>query len=311
MKVGRYANLLVIAKTRLASTKLEKFTYFCPMTLKELFNLYRNTLLKTNSPQEATAVATYAMEGLHAVSRNELYVHADKEITVDTEKLTTDLSKLAEHYPIQYLVGKTAFYARPFIVREGVLIPRPETEELIHRITTSLPTRTPRILDIGCGSGAIAVSLAAEVEGAQVEGCDISPTALLTSAENALLNGVTVTFFECDILRCEALPKEYDIIVSNPPYILPSEKILMRENVLAYEPELALFTPENEPLLFYKKIASLATKALSDKGLLFFEINEQFGMQCAAMLEEYGFQAIQVLKDINGKDRMIQATWTR
>lgn len=311
MKVERETNLRMINETLLPSTKLEKFTYFCPMTIKELFNLYRNTLLKTDSPQEATAVATYAMEGLHGVSRNELYVHADKEITVETERLAANLSKLAEHYPIQYLVGKTEFYTRPFIVREGVLIPRPETEELIHRITTSFHTRTPRILDIGCGSGAIAVSLAAEVEGAQVEGCDISPTALLTSAENAHLNGVTVAFFECDILRCEVLPKKYDIIVSNPPYILPSEKVLMRENVLAYEPELALFTPEDEPLLFYKKIASLATQALSDKGLLFFEINEQFGTECAEMLQGYGFKEVQVMKDINGKDRIIQATWTK
>lgn len=281
------------------------------MTIKELFNLYTNSLLKIYDHREATAVATYAMEGLHAVSRNELYVHSDKEIAVDTDQLDVYLLKLSEHYPIQYLVGKTEFYSRPFIVREGVLIPRPETEELINRIVASDYNTKPTILDIGCGSGVIAISLAAEIQGAQVEGCDISPTALQTSAENADLNGVSATFFACDILKCDALPKKYDIIVSNPPYILPSEKILMRNNVLFHEPELALFTPESEPLLFYKKITLLATNALSSNGLLFFEINEQFGTECAELLQEYGFDEVQVIKDINGKDRMIQATWTR
>lgn len=311
MKVERNTNLLVIAETHLIFYKVKYFNYICGMTIKELFYIYTNALLKLYDKQEATATAIYAMEGLHSINRNELYVHPDREIVVDTEKLAVDLSKLSEHYPIQYLIGQTDFYSRRFIVREGVLIPRPETEELVKLIITSNYNPTPKIVDIGCGSGAIAVSLAAEIKDAQVEGCDISPTALRTSAENAHVNGVTIPFFKCDILTCDTLPKEYDIIASNPPYIRPSEKELMRENVLGHEPELALFIPENEPLLFYKKIAALATKALSNRGLLFFEINELFGVACRDMLIGLGFCEVEVLKDINGKDRMIKGLWMR
>lgn len=285
--------------------------YICMMTTKELFDIYLNSLQKTVDRQEATAAALYAMEGLHAIHRNDIYVHPEKMVEVDRDKLEADLSKLSEYYPIQYLVGRTEFYARPFLVREGILIPRPETEELIHLIVRSEHNPSPSILDIGCGSGAIAVSLAAEVAGSRVEGCDISPTALQTSNENAALNEVTAAFWECDILQCEALPRRYDIIVSNPPYVLPSEKQQMRENVLRYEPELALFTPENKPLLFYDKIASLAAKSLSDRGLLFFEINEQFGNATKDMLLGYGFSGVEVIKDINGKDRIAKGVWTR
>lgn len=281
------------------------------MTVKELFDTYVNTLLKTYDRQEATSTAVYTMEGLHDLRRNDIYVHPEKEIEVDASGLEDNLSKLSQHYPVQYLIGKTEFYGRPFTVGEGILIPRPETEELIRAILSSPVHPSPHILDIGCGSGAIAVTLAAEIAGARVEACDISPVAIRTSAENAKLNGINIRLFECDILKCEKLPRSYDLIVSNPPYIQPSEKKLMRDNVLRFEPETALFIPEEEPLLFYKKIASLAADALSENGTLFFEINERFGKECAEMLMQLGFTDTEIIKDINGKDRIVKGIWKR
>lgn len=279
------------------------------MTTKELFDLYIFSLIKIYDKPEAEAIALYALEALHSISRNNLYVYPEKTVDVNNEKLNTYISKLEEHYPIQYLVGECFFYSRLFNVREGVLIPRPETEELIQLITSSKYNENPKIVDIGCGSGAIAISLAAEIVGSKVSACDISDIAIRTSTENAKRNSVTVDIFKCDILECVALEKTYDIIVSNPPYIQPSEKALMRANVLVHEPELALFIPEEKPLLFYEKITLLASKALTNNGLLFFEINERFGNECCEMISKYGFKDVCIVKDINGKDRMIKAIW--
>lgn len=279
------------------------------MTIKELFDIYKKNLLELYDYKEANAIALYVMEGKHKVSKNEIYVYGDRTIEIDKTELNNDISKLKDNYPVQYLVGKSEFFSRTFILREGVLIPRPETEELVKLILSSSMPDVPKILDIGCGSGVIAISLASEIKNSQVDACDISPIALQTTQENAKLNQVDIATFKCDILLCDTLTKRYDIIVSNPPYITHKEKEVMCDNVLLHEPHIALFVPQDDPLLFYKKIALLATKALSKKGMLFFEINENFGIECKEMLSEHGFCNIEVIKDLNGKERIVKAIW--
>ena len=191
-----------------------------------------------------------------------------------------------------------------------MLIPRPETEELVERILARHRQQGIRILDIGTGSGCIAVTLAAHLPEARVVAADVSPGALATAAGNAAKNKVTVHFVETDILARKALediPGVFDVIVSNPPYVKLSEKESMEANVLNYEPHLALFVTDSDPLIFYRSIARFGNEKLRKGGSLYFEINAQYGNEVAGLLEEEGYTDIEIIKDIPGKDRIIQA----
>lgn len=219
------------------------------------------------------------------------------------------LEELKKEVPIQYLLGKTSFYGLDFEVNENVLIPRPETEELVEWIINENAktdkTKKIKILDIGTGSGCIAISLAKNLPHAEVYGIDISKKAIETAKRNAVNNNVDVTFMFQDILELEEFRCHFDIIVSNPPYVRNLEKVEIKKNVLDYEPHLALFVEDNDALIFYRKIASLAQKGLLEKGQLYFEINQYLGKEMTDLLEELNFKNIELRKDIYDNDRMI------
>jgi len=219
------------------------------------------------------------------------------------------LAQLKKEVPIQYLLGKTNFYGLDFEVNENVLIPRPETEELVEWIINDHAvldkSKKIKILDIGTGSGCIAVSLAKNLPNASVYAVDVSKKALETAKRNAISNGVDVTFLLLDILEEEVLKCNFDIIVSNPPYVRNLEKQEIKKNVLDYEPHLALFVEDNDALVFYRKIASLAQNNLLENGQLYFEINQYLGTEMTDLLKQMDFENIELKKDIYDNDRMI------
>jgi release factor glutamine methyltransferase len=228
----------------------------------------------------------------------------------EEEPLFYALSQLKLERPIQYILGKAHFCELVFHVNENVLIPRPETEELVYWILREVQKRSSRdglrILDIGTGSGCIAISLAKNLPNANVYALDVSKEALQVAGRNARDNGVDIVFLETDILSAEALKDEFDIIVSNPPYVREMEKVEMKNNVIGHEPGLALFVPDRDPLVFYKKITHLALGHLRKNGMLFFEINQYLGNEMEQLLEANNFSEIELGKDMFGNDRMLK-----
>ena len=222
------------------------------------------------------------------------------------------LKRLLKEEPIQYILGNTEFYGLPFLVNKNTLIPRSETEELVAWViaeTNLLVTNKQKeisILDIGTGTGCIPISLAKNLSAVHISAIDISLEALTIAKQNALLNNVTINFIAADILKTKVLTQQYDIIVSNPPYVRELEKVEIKNNVLENEPHLALFVANDNPLIFYSKIADLAKQHLSKTGILFFEINQYLGKETLMMLQEKGFKNIQLKKDFLGNDRMIK-----
>jgi release factor glutamine methyltransferase len=230
----------------------------------------------------------------------------------DREQLVGIVARLKKHEPIQYILGEAEFYDLKFGVSEDVLIPRPETEELVDWVIKDQPHTGARILDIGTGSGCIPVSLKKNLPEAIVSACDISRTALNRAKRNAAQNQTAIYFFELDILNSSQtrLPHQVDILVSNPPYIRLSEKELMQANVLDFEPHLALFVGNDQPLLFYEAIARFGQKNLVPGGLVYWEINEAFGRECCELLRQLGYSDLVLRKDLNGKDRMVKGRLT-
>ena len=216
--------------------------------------------------------------------------------------------RLKKQEPIQYILGTTEFYGLTFKVNEHTLIPRPETEELVDWVLSNLhdQDRVLDILDIGTGSGCIAISLAKNIPTARVSGIDISEKTLEVAQENAVKNQVLVSFCKKDILETTALKNKYDVMVSNPPYVRQLEKKAMNANVLDYEPGLALFVPNEDPLLFYRKIAQLALVSLQTRGWLYFEINEYLSKEMDVLLKDIGFANIEIKKDFREVPRMIK-----
>ena len=220
------------------------------------------------------------------------------------------LVALKKEVPIQYLLGKTNFYGLDFEVNENVLIPRPETEELVEWIINEnlkyIKVKKLKILDIGTGSGSIAVSLAKNIPNARVFALDVSKKALETAKRNAKNNNVDVTFIHQNILEIEDLKNDFDVIVSNPPYVRNLEKQEIKKNVLDYEPHLALFVEDDDALIFYRKIAEIAQRNLIENGQLFFEINQYLGSEMKDLLQNMNFKNIELKKDIYGNDRMMK-----
>jgi release factor glutamine methyltransferase len=225
------------------------------------------------------------------------------------------LQRLQKEEPIQYILGNTEFYGLPFFVDENTLIPRSETEELVAWVieeVAKLQSNTVTklsILDIGTGTGCIPISLAKNLPNAKITAVDISSKALEVAKKNAQLNKVTIDFIELDILTTKSLPQEFNVIVSNPPYVRALEKVEIKNNVLENEPHLALFVADENPLIFYNQIADLAKQQLSKNGLLFFEINQYLGKETIALLEEKGFKNIELRKDIFGNNRMVKCAF--
>jgi len=270
----------------------------------ELQGLYPDTEIKSFS--------NLIIEKVSGFSRTEIIVNKNTLFSDEQRHVIENfIEKLKEYVPIQYILGETEFFGLPFQVNESVLIPRPETEELVDWIRNENDRNAnPSILDIGTGSGCIAISLKHEFTNATVDAFDISEKALETAQSNATLNKLEVTFSKVDILNAPETYQKWDIIVSNPPYVTEQEKSTILPNVLEHEPHLALFVSDNGPLLFYRCIAVFAQQHLKPKGKLYFEINRQFGKATVDLLTAMGFGNVELRKDISGNDRMIRSVFS-
>lgn len=269
-----------------------------------LYKLFKNIIARLEplyGVGEANAIARRLLEDGYGLTRRDLMLNPEMELTDDiVQKIQSQIRELEQERPVQYIVGFEEFLSRRFTVNESVLIPRQETEELVQLMINEC---SGRILDIGTGSGAIAISMALGVENSVVEAWDISSEALDVARLNAERLRAKVRFDKVDILDVEYTGEKWDVIVSNPPYVLNSEKEYMKRNVTDYEPNGALFVPDDDPLIFYKAITNFASRNLSSKGSLYFEINQKFAQEVVALLVD--FENIRVIRDIHGADRMI------
>jgi len=246
------------------------------------------------------------------ISRVHAIAYPDTKISqTDYERLQHQLKRLTNGEPIQYVIGSEQFMGLTFVVTPDVLIPRPETSELVQLVVNRCENDSPTILDVGTGSGCIAISLKKMIENAHVTAIDISESAINVAQLNANNNGTDVSFICKSIFDDDFLvkPASLDVVVSNPPYVTDSEKANMSENVLKYEPCIALFVKDDDPFVFYRRIAELARIWLRKGGKLFFEINERFGLEMIRMLENMGFEDVCLHDDFYGKHRMISALW--
>jgi len=268
-------------------------------------------LLKDEYPaQEASSFFNLLIESYLGMNRLDFALKPGKELSLEEkEKFEIAIYRLSQHEPIQYIIGETEFFGLKFKVNKDVLIPRPETEELVQWILDDLGESKPppnlKILDIGTGSGCIAISLAKYLPKAEIFALDISENALKTARENAGLNEVNVNFIQADILNLEALTEKFDVIVSNPPYVREMEKVEMHRNVLENEPYLALFVKDTDPLIFYGIIAKLAQAGLHKNGNLYFEINQYLANETEEILKNSDFET-GLKQDIFGNYRMLR-----
>ncbi len=271
----------------------------------------RTSLQGIYPDNELSSISNLVIEYVTGFSRTEIILNKNTKFSSNQGILVENIvAALKNHSPIQYVLGKTEFFGLTFEVNPNVLIPRPETEELVEWIQSSVSTDlTYKMLDIGTGSGCIAIALKSIFTKSEISAFDISERALITAKKNSELNGCEIQFSKVDILNPPLIPQKWDIIVSNPPYIPEAEKAEILPNVLEYEPHTALFVPNNRPLLFYESIAAFALKHLNRNGFLFFEIHRDFGLQTVKLLEEMGFENIVLRKDMSGNDRMVQARW--
>ncbi|WP_395052627.1 peptide chain release factor N(5)-glutamine methyltransferase [Flavobacterium sp.] len=294
------------------------------MFIKSYRTNFINEVAQFFDESEAESFFYIILEKLHNLKRIDLALQPNLELSkFELDKWEAIVTELKTQKPIQYILGETEFYGLPFLVNENTLIPRPETEELVKLIIKEVGNNKElrqaqfdnntklNILDIGTGSGCIAISLAKNIENAQVYAIDISEEALKIAKKNAEINEVEVNFICENILETvflsvvEGFPKLFDVIVSNPPYVRNLEKAEIAANVLAFEPHLALFVEDTDALLFYRKIAQLVKKSLSENGKLYFEINQYLGDETVELLENLGFRDIILKKDIYGNNRII------
>lgn len=277
------------------------------MQIKYYQSYFKESLTPIYDAVEAEQLFLIALEEIEGKTRIDLVMNP----TMQTDKVAvweSVLEELKQEKPIQYIFGQAYFYGLTFKVNEFTLIPRAETEELVEWIINSVnPSKPIRILDIGTGSGCIGITLANELPLARVTLMDVSDKALEVAKQNAVSNGVAVETVLQDVLQLEKLKSQYDIIVSNPPYVRNLEKVEIKKNVLDYEPHLALFVEDNDPLIFYRKIALLANNNLQTGGMLFYEINQYLGEETKTLFESLDFTGVELRKDMVGNDRMIKA----
>ena len=281
-------------------------------TIRDVFDQFKLGLKDHYEVNEITSLTQLAIAEKTGFSNAKIKAFPELELSEnESTKLIDILNELSTGKPIQYILGKTEFYGLPFLVNPSVLIPRPETEELVDWAINSLKTEinnSAHIIDIGTGSGCIAISIKKHLPDFKVSAIDISATAIQTATKNAKLNQVEVEFSEEDILNPKATKtKKYKVIISNPPYVTLLDKRQMHTNVTDFEPHNALFVSDDDPLIFYRFIAKFAIKHLDQNGLLFFEINESYGQETVNLLDELGFKEISLRKDLSGRDRMLKA----
>ncbi len=279
------------------------------MTIKKAYQHLSQHLQAAYEKSEAQAIARRLWSDKYSISQIQIITEGDT-IFEHQKELEEDLALLLEHTPIQHIIGFEEFMGRNFSVTNKTLIPRPETEELVELIIKEFGSKSPSrttpltILDIGTGTAAIAITLNLELENSIVTAIDIDPDTLQIARNNAVKLGAEIEFIEADILKFA--PKQtYDIIVSNPPYVTFEQKKVMHPNVTLHEPDKALYVDDNDPLIFYRRIAELCADTLEKSGALYFEINEDYGTETAQLLEQQGFEDIRIIKDFNNKDRIV------
>jgi release factor glutamine methyltransferase len=293
------------------------------MIVKQYRNYFNETLKTIYPITEIDSFFFLLLEEYLGFRRVDIVLKSDFKITQETLNLLQSATKqLEQEIPLQYIIGKTEFYGLPFVVNKHVLIPRPETEELVAWVVSessrfktfntstkqTTETKQLKILDIGTGSGCIPISLKKQLPFAKISAIDISKEALSVAKKNAVLNNVDIHFILQDILKTVALDQHYDIIISNPPYVRELEKKELKNNVLKNEPHVALFVENDNPLIFYAKIAELAKNYLNKNGLLFFEINQYLGTETIDLVNKKGLKNIQLKKDMFGNDRIVVAS---
>ncbi|MCX6188470.1 MAG: peptide chain release factor N(5)-glutamine methyltransferase [Bacteroidetes bacterium] len=279
------------------------------MTLKETEQYLLNRILLQYDYQEAKSIAKIALQFILKLNNLKYALNYQKEVeSIDLSQLDNFINRLQLGEPIQYIMGEAHFMGYDFEVSPEVLIPRRETEELVALIIAENENKSNlSLLDIGTGSGCIAITLSVNFFNSKVKAIDLSEKALKIASSNAKKLNAQVEFRQANILAMESLwHNTFDIIVSNPPYVLESEKVFMHVNVLSYEPSLALFVDDSDPLLFYRKITLLAQKALNAHGRLYFEVNEKFGPEVAQLLQENNFTNIEIRTDMQGKNRIVR-----
>lgn len=277
-------------------------------SIKKILSCIKSELNNQYPDTEIESFIALIFENIFQYSRAQIHLNLETLISSEKyQKITHIINRLKNYEPIQYIIGFADFFNLKFNVDTNVLIPRQETEELVNWIIDENKKESLQILDIGTGSGCIAISLAKNMQNSVVTAFDISKNAIELAKVNAVNNSAKVDFILLDIFNENVWPNvNFDIIVSNPPYVTNSEKRLMQSNVLDYEPELALFVPDNNALMYYNKITKFANEHLNKDGKLYFEINESFGKDVAKILKENNFNNIVLKKDLNEKDRMIR-----
>lgn len=271
-----------------------------------LFQYLTGELAHAYPRPEAQAIAYRLLDHLLGLSRTAVLL--DQPLPASQPDWVPLLDRLRAHEPLQYVLGETEFYGRIFLVTPDVLIPRPETEELVQHVLREILHAPLSILDVGTGSGCLALTLACERPQARVAAWDISESALGVAQKNAERNGAQVDFIRQDVFSALfPLPASLSLLISNPPYVARSEAARMQPNVLDHEPHLALFVPDDDPLVFYDALARLGTHALVPGGLAYVEINERFGSETADVFLKHGFASAEVRRDLSGKDRFVRA----
>ncbi len=269
---------------------------------KETYNQLINDLRLIYDLREAESLAARLLESI-GTSKTQILADSAPELSPQNlDWLETCIQRLQKHEPIQYILGYAPFYGLDFKVNKQVLIPRPETEELVDLIIRE-NTGSPKILDIGTGSGCIAISLKKAFPTSTIRACDNSPESLEVAKKNAFQHDVQIQFYEKDVLHIASIPDHCDIIVSNPPYVIEYEKTSMESNVLDFEPANSLFVSNNDPLVFYTAIIELASRNLNPDGKLYLEINESKGVEVKILMTAAGFDEVRILQDLNGRDR--------
>jgi release factor glutamine methyltransferase len=273
---------------------------------KILFRVLVNSITLDESKEEIESIVLMLLYGRKGLSRAEIF--AGKEVEYSAHDFADDVHRINKHEPVQYILGTTEFYGRTFHVDSSVLIPRPETELLVTESLTALRQLkgAARVIDIGTGSGCIATTIALELPGTAVTGIDVSDDALGIARENAERLVASVSFVKHDLLGNAPLAGTWNLVVSNPPYVLRNEAHQMKRNVTDFEPHLALFVPDSDPLLFYKAIARAGSAILEPNGLILVEINERLGDETRKLFSSHGFSA-SITKDLSGKDRIVVA----
>jgi len=280
------------------------------MNSKALFDKIKSELIKFEEEAEAEAISYLILENIYQISRMDILIGKEVDENSEySEKLESYLMELKSGKPIQHIMGRVEFYGRQFLVNSNVLIPRRETEELVHLILEQNPDLSEKtIIDIGTGSGIIPITIAKERKESILYAVDISSAAIATAKRNAQLNRAEIQFIHSDILSEDLSIPKCSIWISNPPYVRDIEKNEMHTKVLDYEPDLALFVKDNSPLIFYKRITKMAFDNLLNHGKLYFEINEAFGSEVQEILHNAGFGDVIIKKDMQGKDRFVYGT---